>query len=85
MVSEINKQKDDSSAGAAMDGEAQGYLPVAEQGKDESKPGEVKCDGCAKYYPQAMTNSFDVAPMYPGVGFIVTFCPSCMARRGREI
>jgi Pyruvate/2-oxoacid:ferredoxin oxidoreductase delta subunit len=52
-----------------------------------AKPGEVQCDGCSKYYPQAMMNSHDVGSMHPGMGsiFFVTFCPGCMVRNGLEI
>jgi hypothetical protein len=71
MASESSKQTGDN-------------LASVEQGKDKPDPGDVKCLGCSNFYPEAMMKSYDVAPMYPGVGFIVTFCPSCMARSGRE-
>jgi hypothetical protein len=68
-------------AEATLDREDETHLELVAQDNINSKPNEVKCDGCSNSYSPAMMDSFDVAAGYCGVGCIVTFCPRCMANR----
>lgn len=66
-------------AEATLTRESEDRLEWVEQGKDKSKPSEIKCDGCSNSYPKSMMDTFDMAALHGTSGYFVTYCRRCMA------